>query len=159
MDFSKFDEQVDSKQLQEQIKDAKENGDFGETPAGSYEAKIEKLELGETKDGRPMFKAQLRLIAGLGDEEEKYMSRFKKKKPCIFMNRVMFGTKNDGMMINSVLGWLDKLEPEKPVTFGSYSEFSKLILDLDEELEGLNCEIKYDNDAFNSISIVEVWDD
>ena len=75
------------------------------------------------------------------------------------MNRVMFGTKNDGMMINSVLGWLDKLEPEKPVTFGSYADFAELILDLDEELEGLNCEIKYDNDAFNSISIVEVWDD
>lgn len=159
MDFSKFDEQVDSKQLQEQIKEAKENGDFGETPAGSYEAKIEKLELGETKDGRAMFKAQLRLTVGLGDEEDEYISKFKKKKPCVFMNRVMFGTKNDGMMINSVCGWLDKLEPETPVVFQGYEQFHELLLDLDEELEGLNCEIKYDKDAFNNISIVEVWDD
>ena len=74
------------------------------------------------------------------------------------MNRVLYGTKNDGNMIQSVIGWLNKLESETPVVFESYSQFNDLVLDLAEECEGLGLEIEYDPDKFNSISINEVWE-
>ena len=161
MDFSKFDSQVDMKQLKADIEEAKENGgtgDYPEAPAGTYEGTIESMETGSTKDGRPMFKVMLRAGAGLDPATEDYVEGFKKKKPCLFMNRVLYGTKNDGNMIQSVIGWLNKLESETPVVFESYSQFNDLVLDLAEECEGLGLEIEYDPDKFNSISINEVWE-
>lgn len=161
MDFSKFDEQVNMKQLKADIEEAKENGgtgDYPEAPAGRYEGVIEKMEIGSTKDGRPMFKVMFRVSEGLDDKTEDYVAGFKNKKPCLFMNRVLFGTKNDGNMIQSVIGWLEKLESETPVVFDCYEQFNDLVLDLAEECEGLGLEIEYDQDKFNNISIKEVWE-
>lgn len=161
MDFSKFDEQVNMDQLQKDIEEAKENGgtgDYPEAPKGTYEGFIEKMEIGETKDKRPMFKVMFRVTEGVSEEAEEYVSGFKKKKPCLFMNRVLFGTKNDGNMIQSVIGWLEKLESETPIVFESYSQFNDLVLDLAEECEELGMEIEYDPDSFNNISINEVWE-
>ena len=161
MYFSKFDNEVDLDALHKDIEDAKENGgtgDYPEAPKGTYEGTIEKMEIGSTKDGRPMFKVMFRVSAGTDPDTEDYVSGFKKKKPCLFMNRVLYGTKNDGNMIQSVIGWLSKLESETPIVFESYSQFNDLVLDLAEECEGLEMEIDYDPDKFNSISILEVWE-
>ena len=161
MDFSKFDEKVNLDELQKDIEEAKENGgtgDYPEAPGGTYEGTIEKMEIGSTKDGRPMFKVMFRVSAGTDPYTEDYVSGFKKKKPCLFMNRVLYGTKNDGNMIQSVIGWLSKLESETPIVFESYSQFNDLVLDLAEECEGLEMEIDYNPDAFNNISINEVWE-
>lgn len=163
MDFSKFDAEV-NKDMEKQINDAKENGagESLETPAGSYVAKIEKMELAATKDGSPMFKVMLRVIeAGENAKADvtEYLNHFKNKKPCLFMNRVIYGTKNDANMIASVIGWLEKLEPSVPVEFKSYSQFADLVLDIYEEVaDAVELEVLYDPDAFNSISISEVFD-
>lgn len=164
MDFSKFDAQLNN-DMAKQIDEAKNNqptGDSLETPAGSYVAKIEKMELAATKDGRPMFKVMLRVIEAGEDANDavvEYLSHFKNKKPCLFMNRVIYGTKNDANMIASVIGWLEKLEPAEPVVFKNYSQFSDLILDVYEEVaDSVELEVDYDPDAFNSISINEVFD-
>lgn len=163
MDFSKFDQSLNS-DMEKQIKEAKKNGagESLETPAGSYVAAIEKMELAATKDGRPMFKVQLRVIEP-GDEAKEdvreYLSHFKNKKPCLFMNRVIYGTKNDANMIASVIGWLEKLEPSVPVEFKNYSQFNDLILDIYEEVaEAIEVCVDYDPNAFNSIFISEVFD-
>lgn len=164
MDFSKFDQALNS-DMEKQIKAAKDNaptGDSLETPAGNYVAKVEKMELGATKDGRPMFKVQLRVIEdGVkadGDVVE-YLSHFKAKKPCLFMNRVIYGTKNDANMIASVIGWLEKLEPSVPVEFKNYSQFADLILDIFEDVaDAVELDVDYDPEAFNSISINEIYD-
>ena len=163
MDFSKFDKTLNN-DMEKQIKDAKENGagESLETPAGSYVAKVEKMELGATKDERPMFKVQLRVIeAGeeANDDVVEYLSHFKNKKPCLFMNRVIYGTKNDANMIASVIGWLEKLETETVPEFRNYSQFADLILDIFEEVaDSVELAVDYDPDAFNSISISEVYD-
>ena len=164
MDFSKFDLNV-SAEMTNSINEAKKNtpqGDSLETPAGEYVAKIEKMELGATKDGRPMFKVMLRVIeAGdnATDEVVEYLNHFKAKKPCLFMNRVIYGTKNDANMIASVLGWLEKLQPESEVEFKNYSQFSELVLDIFEEVaDAVELAVTYDPNAFNSISINEVFD-
>lgn len=152
MDFTKFDEQVDVKKLAHDAEEAAKNGggDFPTIPAGTYTAKVEKLELGATKDGRPMVKAQFRITEG------------EYKKQCLFYNRVVYGTKNDANMIAAAVGFLNKLEPSEdvgPVFFGSYSQFSNLILDIAEDVcDVMEYEIEYDPDAFNSISIEGAWE-
>lgn len=165
MDFTRFDQAINEADLAKQLEEAKNNapqGDGLETPAGNYVAKIEKMELGATKDGRPMFKVMLRVIeAGEAatDEVIEYLSHFKNKKPCLFMNRVLYGTKNDANMINSVIGWLEKLEAGIDLEFKNYSQFSDLVLDIFEEVaDAVELDVEYDPEAFNSISILEVFD-
>ncbi len=149
MDFSKFDATINEAELAKQLEEAKNNPQQSdkEVEEGNYTVKIEKMELGATKDGRPMFKVQCRILDG------------EFKKWCLFMNRVIYGTKNDANMIQSVIGWLQKLEPSMPVEFKNYSQFSELVLDIFEEVaDAVELDVYYDPNAFNSISIEEVFD-
>lgn len=151
IDFSKFDEQVNTEQLAHDVEEATKNnsGDFPTVPSGTYTVKAEKLELGATKDGRPMLKGQFRIQEG------------EFKKQILFYNRVLFGTKNDANMIASAVGFINSLEPSEdvgPIVFESYSQFADLVLDVMEDIETLEYDVKYDPDGFNSISIVEVYE-
>lgn len=152
MDFSQFDKQVDLKSLNESINEAIENGGTGDYPeieAGEYHGKIEKLEVGATKDGRPMMKVMFRITEG------------EHKKSCLFMNRVLYGTKNDGNMIASAIGWLETLEPSEDIgdiIFESYSQFADLVLDIADDISELEYDITYDPDEFNNISIQGVYE-
>ncbi len=153
MDFKEFDKQVDLEKLRNDAKEIEANGGTGDYPeleAGTYTGKMEKLEVGQTKDGRPMLKAQFRITEG------------EHKKSCLFLNRVLYGTKNDANMIASAVGWLNSLEPSEdvgPVTFESYSQFAELVLDIAEDIAELEYEVDYDPDAFNNISITDVFED
>ena len=150
--FAKFNEQVDLKKLREESEEIKKNGGTGDYPEieeGTYHGKFEKLEVKETKDGRPMLSAMFRITEG------------ERKKGCLFMNRVLYGTKNDANMIASAEGWLDSLEPSDEigaVIFEDYDQFADLVLDIAEDIAGLEYDVDYDPDAFNSISIEEVYE-
>lgn len=152
MDFSKFDEQVNLDELTQNTKEIKANGgvgNFADIEKGTYHGKVEKLEVGTTKDGRPMLNCQFRIT------EEPH------KKSCLFMNRVIYGTKNDANMIASAIGWLESLEPSEDigdVEFESYSQFADLVLDIAEDIAELEYDVDYDPDAFNNISIAEVYE-
>lgn len=149
MNFEKFDKAINEAELAKQLQEAKNNPQQSDrqVPKGSYTVKIEKMELAATKDGRPMFKVQCRILEG------------EFKKWCVFMNRVIYGTKNDANMIQSVIGWLEKLELDIDVEFKNYSQFNELILDIFEEVaDAVELDIEYDPEAFNSISIKEVFD-
>lgn len=165
MDFSKWDNSINGEEMTKQIEEAKANppqGDFGELPAGKYTVKIEKMEVRATKDGRPMFAVQCRVIGAAEDAKDdvvEYLSKFKSKMPCMFMNRVLAGTKNDANMIASVMGWLDKLESDTRPEFKSYSQFADTVLDIFEEVaDAVELDVEYDADKFNSITILEVFD-
>ena len=151
-DFSKFDKQIDLAQLRKEAEEIKKNGGTGEYPEieeGIYRGKFEKLEVGTTKDGRPMLRAMFRITEG------------QHKKQCLFMNRVLFGTKNDANMIASAEGWLETLEPSEDVgdvIFRGYSEFADLVMDIAEDISELEYDVNYDPDAFNSITIEEVYE-
>lgn len=156
MDFSKFDKEINLKEINKQIKEIEENGggDYPEVPDGQYVAALENLQLGNTKDGRPMLKVQMRLVEGIGNAEQKFLSQYKKKKPCVFLNRVIFGTKNDASMIQSAVTWVNKLDLDPPVVFNGYADFADELMDIMEDLDGEEFDIKYEKDSFNSISIV-----
>lgn len=151
MNFAEFDKQVNLDQLKADAAEIEKNGGTGDYPEieeGVYHGKIEKLELGATKDNRPMMKVQFRIT------EDPH------KNACLFMNRVLYGTKNDANMIASAIGWLKSLAPSDDivVAFESYSQFADLILDIHEDIAELEYEVAYDPNAFNNISIQEVFE-
>lgn len=148
MDFSKFDEQINAEALKKDIQTAAENNSqFDETPKGTYTTKVEKLEIGTTKDGRPMLKAMFRITEG------------DQKKRCLFVNRVIYGTKNDASMIASAIGFLKSLDSGLDIVFESYSQFADLVLDVFEEIEStLEYEVNYDPDAFQTVSINDIFE-
>lgn len=152
--FDQFDAKVNLKDIEKQKQEATQNT-YEDVPAGHYTVTIENMELGLTKDKRPMFKVQMRLVDGTGAKEKAFLSKYRNKKPCIFMNRVIFGTKNDGSMIASVEGWLKNLFPhDEPIVFHGYSEFADDIMDAAEDCQGVVYEVEYDPDKFNNISII-----
>ena len=154
MDFSKFDKQVDLDQLKKDITDVQSNSpEYKEVPAGVYTCSIDNLEVGETKDGRPMLRSQFRII---GDEDG---DKCDFTKNCLFMNRVLYGTKNDANMIASATGWLKTLEPSEEVgaiVFEGYAQFAELVMDIAEDIDGLQYIVDYDPDKFNAITISDV---
>lgn len=173
IDFAALDKKVNFGELAASIKEAEENGGTGnyeELPKGEYIVRIEKMEIGETKDGRPMLRVQGRVQEAVSAEDAEkgnnkdaidFFKNYKgKKKPCMFMNRVLYGTKNDGNMIASAVGWLNSLEPQDTTaTFESYSQFNDCVLDIFEEIEdAVEYHVNYDPDAFNSISIIAAYD-
>lgn len=156
MDFSKFDKEINADQLKKDIAEAQANGtgDYAEVPAGIYRCTVDKLEVGSTKDGRPMLKTQFRIV---GDEDGEKCDF---TKHCLFMNRVLYGTKNDANMIASAIGWLKSLEPSEDISvvFESYSQFADLVLDIAEDISELQYTVSYDPAAFNSITIDDVFE-
>ena len=133
VDFKKWNEQFGGKEAVDDLKKAKSN-DRTEVPDGSYVCHMDKLELGETKDGRPMVAAMFRIMEG------------KHKKQCIFYNQVF----TRGFPQHKALEFLRSLNvfDESEIDFdGDFEDFNDLLLDLAEEAEGFKFEIKKGHDG------------
>lgn len=150
IDFDKIDKSVDLEGLRKDVEEASANGtgDFPTIPAGKYEVALVSLEIkGTKKDNRPMLAASFKILSG------------EYKNQRLFMNRVIYGTKDDGRMIKSAVGWLNTLESGVDVAFHDYKQFADLVLDVAEAIDGkLEYAVEYDDDQFNSIKIVEIFD-
>lgn len=151
IDFDKIDRSVDLKGLQADVEDAKKNGggDFPAIPADNYEVKLETMEIKGTKadPNRPMLAVSFKILYG------------DYKNQRLFMNRVLYGTKNDKNMIASAMGFLEKLDSGIPVSFSTYKQFAQLVLDIAEAIDGkLEYVVDYDDTRFNSIIINEVFE-
>ena len=150
IDFDKIDKSVDLKGLKADVEEAVKNGggDFPTIPAGKYEVKVESMEIkGTKKDNRPMLSVSFKILAG------------EYKNQRIWMNRVIYGTKNDKNMIASAMGFLKSLESGVAISFNGYKDFRDLVLDVMEAIDGkLEYAVDYDPDRFNSVSIEETFD-
>lgn len=155
MDFSAFDKKLDLDAFSKELEAAKQNAgeDYPDVPAGKYTVKIERMEIRPTKNGEPMFSVMCRIVAG------------DHKKQCVFFNRKIYGNResdkwNDAKAVQTVIGWLDKLETDTVPEFRSYAQFNECILDIFDECEeyGLELKIDYDPDGFNPIKILEVYE-
>lgn len=147
MDFSKYDKEMDIEKMQKEVEEAEKNGGSSELEKGTYIVRFEKMELGESKAGKPMFKAMARIQEG------------EHKKQCIFVNRVVYGTKNDANMIASVVGFLKKLDSEvEPIIFQGYDDFADLIEEIAEDvMENMEYEVEFNPDAFNNVTIKDAY--
>lgn len=150
IDFDKINRSVDLEGLRKDVENASENGtgDFPTIPAGKYEVALVSLEIkGTKKDNRPMLAASFKILSG------------EYKNQRLFMNRVIYGTKNDGNMIKSAVGWLNTLESGVDVAFHDYKQFADVVMDVAEAVDGkIEFAVEYDDSQFNSIKIVEIFD-
>lgn len=150
IDFDKINRSVDLEGLRKDVENASENGtgDFPTVPAGKYEVALVSLEIkGTKKDNRPMLAASFKILSG------------DYKNQRLFMNRVIYGTKDDGRMIKSAVGWLNTLDSGVGVAFQDYKQFADLVMDVAEAIDGkIEYAVEYDDSQFNSIKITEVFD-
>lgn len=149
VDFNRWNEEFGGEEALKALKEAEANsGSYTELPEGTYVCKLEKLELGETKAGKPMVKGQFRITEG------------KHKKQCVFYNQVF----TRGFPQHKALEFLRSLQifDKSEVDFdGDFADFSDLLLDMAEEAEsaGLTFQILKENDGdYTRLTVGEVYD-
>lgn len=148
IDFKKFQQQFPADEMKKQTEEAKKN-ELQKIPDGEYRCKVEKMELKESKKGAPMCAIMFRILAG------------DLKKQCIFYNRVLAGTKNDGFMMKSNNDFLESLDSGVDVSFESWEQYNDLILDIAEaidadKLEYMVCVITDDSGKYQTLEIVDI---
>lgn len=156
IDFEKFNKMVDNKELKKQMDAAPE---YDDVPKGKYLCDIDKMEIKETKShDKLMFSVQLGI-------KETIDAPKKQDKRKIFFNRVICGNKttdkwNDGVAIKGVVSWIEKLLDEgDTLEFKNYSQFAEEVLDIYQDIcPSIFVKIAYDPDAFNPVTIEEVFD-
>ncbi len=149
--FEKWNESADLAGLQQDIKDAQENKrEYDEIPHGEYEVKVDKMELKATKkDKQPMVSIQFRIISG------------KYKNSCLFFNKKIRGTKNDGLMIHQSNEFLRSMKTDLAIEFVDYKQYAELLLDVAESCDTNKLEfaLKYeDNKGYDKFTITEVFE-
>jgi hypothetical protein len=122
--FDKWNKSIDVAGLAQDVKEADNNpqGDYAEVPVGTYECKIEKMELKETKKGDPMVSVWFKILSG--DHENQMM----------FMNQVI----TQGFQISIVKKFLKSLEAvdADQIEFVDYGQFNDLLMDIMEAVDG-----------------------
>lgn len=146
--FDKWDKNIDTAGLIEDIAEAEANGgsgDFREVPVGTYEVKIDKMELKESSKGDPMFFCQFRILQG------------DFANSCLFMNQVI----TQGFQIGQVNKFIRSLDAVDEVEFKSYGQYNDLILDVMEAVDGnleFLVEYKKSKKDFPIYTIKEVYE-
>lgn len=151
IDFDKWNAEFGGDAAVKETKEAAANA-FREVADGDYVCKLEKLELGESKNGKPMVKGMFRIVEG------------EFKKQCLFYNGVMAANdpSKSGFCIHNVLSFLRSLDvlEEHDIDFdGNFLHFNDLLLDIAEESESLSFKVhkKQDGD-FSRIEVVETYE-
>jgi len=147
--FEKFDANINTKQLSEDVKNYEVNGgntEYEEVPAGNYEVKVEKMELRESKNGKPMVSIWFKILAG----------NF--KNSYIFMNQILV----EPFQVHIVKDLLKSLDSGIEIDFESYSQFNNLLLDVHEAINEAKLEYQleytFDKKGYGKYKIVEVYE-
>ena len=148
IDYDKWNEEYGGADAIRQLKDAQQqNKEFEEIPDGEYMCNLAKLELAETKTGKPMVKAQFKVIEG------------KYKKWNVFANFVF----TKGFPMHKALQFLRSMKvfDESEIDFnGNFADFADLLLDIAENAEGMRFEVKKSkNGDFTNVEVIDVIDD
>lgn len=146
MDFAKFNSMVDLDALKADVQKASDgNFEKKEVPCGTYEVKIEKLELVESKAGKPMLSVWFRILTG---DFEKQM---------IFMNQVI----TQGFQIHICNEFLRSLDTGVDVHFDDFVQYNDIIMDVAEKIniQGLEYALEYgESKGYNTFKITEVFE-
>ena len=122
--WSEFDKAINTEELQNEIKEAAENGggNYKEVPVGKYEVAVEKMELVKSKKGGdPMVTIWFKVVG----KDDPY-------KGCmIFMNQVI----TQGFQIHIVNELLRAMDTEFDVHFDTYSQYGNLLMDIHEAID------------------------
>lgn len=152
VDFNKWDEEFNAKELEEKAKKASEN-EFAEIPDGTYIVAVAKMEIGETgaqskKPGSPMLKVQLKIKDG------------DFAKQCIFQNFVLVPTtaNGDNYGLHRAKEFLRGLDVLESIEFTGFADFNEMILDIMEGIEEDKLAYEIDYKVKNGFGNVEIKD-
>ena len=145
--WDKFDEAIDTKGLQEDVKEAAENGtgSFKEVPHGEYEVEVNKMELIASKKGDPMVTIWFKVVSG------------EYKGSLIFFNQVI----TQGFQIHIVNELLRSMNTGLDIEFKTYKQYGNLLMDVMEEIDGqLEFALKYGEGkkGFSTYEITDVFE-
>lgn len=145
--FEKWNNAVDTAKLAEEVKEqAKSNGKTHEdVPFGTYEVKIDKMELKESSKGDPMVSVWFKVLSG------EHKDRF------IFMNQVILKP----FQIHIMNEFLRSLDSGLDVDFLDYAQYNDLILDIHENIDGSAeylLEYSETEKGYSRFEILEVYD-
>lgn len=152
--MSVFDSWKNSMDLDDVRKDAEaaeQSSDYREVPVGTYEVKIDKLDLGQSKKGDPMFICWFKILAG------------EYKNSMLFMNQVLAPTPNFsiGQRIGNVNRFLKSLDSGVNVEFIDWDQWENMIYDVAEAIDSkLDYAVEYETtkSGFPKYTIKEVFD-
>lgn len=145
--FEKWNQSVDPN-LAAEVEEVKKNGgtgDYKEVPHGEYTVKVDKMELKESKTGKPMLSIWFKILEG------------EFKDSMIFMNQVI----QQAFQIHIANELLESLDSGLEIKFdGNYEHYNNMILDVAEEIEGLEYSLEYgeNNKGYSTFEITEVYD-
>lgn len=144
--WDKFDGNIDVEALKGDIANAAEGIlEFKEVPEGRYEVSIEKMELKESKTGKPMLSVWLKVITG------------EYEGSIIFYNQVL----HTGYGIHNANEFLRSLDSGVDVTFDSFKQYNSLISDVHEAIDGnLEYDLEYGKNkkGFSTYKIVDIFE-
>ena len=148
--FDKWNKSIDVEGLKADIAEADkggQQGEYREVPVGTYECKIEKLELKESSKGSPMVSGWFRILKG--DYENQ----------LLFMNQVI----TQGFQISIVNRFLKSLEAvdDDQIEFKDYGQYNDLLMDIMEAVDGqleFLIEYKKSKKDFAVYTVKEVYD-
>ncbi len=144
--WAKFDQMVDTEGLKKDVKEVAENKiDYKEVPEGRYEVKIEKIELRQSKTGRPMVTFWFRILEG--EYENQY----------IFWNQVV----DMGFGLHKVNEFLRSLDSGLEVQFENFTQYGQLLMDIHEAIDGrLEYGLKYSKNSkgYDEFEITDVFE-
>lgn len=154
VNFSKWNATFDAKEMAKDVAELDKNGGNGQTyvdvPDGTYEVKVAKMELRESKNGNPMFTAQFKILSG------------QYKGQNIWMNQVI----TQAFQIHIVNDMLRDLLADLPNTpdvhfDGDYGHYNNLIMDVAEAIDKkLEYALNYSTTSkgYKAFEIEEVFD-
>lgn len=144
--FDKFDKAFDIKGLKEDLKNVSEGTqDFKEVPFGTYEVKITKLELVESKTKKPMLSCWMKILEG------------SYKNSVLFYNQVL----SNGFGIHNANEFLRSLDSGFDIEFESWKQYGNMILDIHEAIDNkfeYAVEFGETNKGFKTYKINEVFE-
>lgn len=145
--FEKWNKSIDAKGLAKDVEEIEKNGggQYKEVPYGTYEVKVEKMELKESKKGDPMLSIWFKIIKGTN------------KDSIIFYNQVI----STGFQIHFANEMLRSLESDVDVVFtGDYGEYNEMVLDICENVKSLEYALDYGEDkkGYKTYTIQDVFE-
>lgn len=144
--WTKFDQNVDVEGLKKDVKEVEKNKiEFKEVPEGHYEVKISKIELTQSKTGRPMVSFWMQILEG------PYKGQY------IFWNQVV----DIGFGLHKVNEFLRSLDSGLEVQFENFTQYGNLLMDIHEAIDGkLEYGLKYskNNKGYDEFEITDVFE-
>lgn len=150
--FDKWDNNIDTKGLAEDVKQAAidgENRTYKEVEPDEYEVSVEQMEVKASSKGDPMVSIWFKIVS-----DGEY------KGSMIFMNQVITQGFQVHIVNELLRAMIEECSDAPEIEFKTYKEYAELVMDVHEAISGnFEYALKYGQNkkGFNTFEITEVF--